>query len=125
MVLHVALRAPKGTRIHVDRRDVVPEVMDSAIRLSAMIAAGPGGFGDMLGDELTPRTSGSLVALYEHSVFTQGVVWAIDSFDQRPDRALSTAAYRRRSESPVTSAPPVQFLAPERVRGEMAAHGDG
>jgi glucose-6-phosphate isomerase len=31
---------------------------------------------------LTPRILGSLVALYEHSVFTQGVVWDIDSFDQ-------------------------------------------
>jgi glucose-6-phosphate isomerase len=31
---------------------------------------------------LTPRVLGSLIALYEHSVFTQGVVWDIDSFDQ-------------------------------------------
>ena len=29
-----------------------------------------------------PHTLGSLVALYEHCVFTQGVVWGIDSFDQ-------------------------------------------
>jgi glucose-6-phosphate isomerase len=36
----------------------------------------------VLATELTPRTLGSLVALYEHSVFTQGVVWGIDSFDQ-------------------------------------------
>jgi glucose-6-phosphate isomerase len=33
-------------------------------------------------DELTPQALGKLVALYEHSVFTQGVVWQIDSFDQ-------------------------------------------
>jgi glucose-6-phosphate isomerase len=33
-------------------------------------------------DELTPETLGKLVALYEHSVFTQGTVWGIDSFDQ-------------------------------------------
>jgi glucose-6-phosphate isomerase len=32
--------------------------------------------------QLTPETLGALVALYEHSVFTQGVVWRIDSFDQ-------------------------------------------
>ncbi len=32
--------------------------------------------------ELTPRRLGSLIALYEHKVFTQGVVWNIDSFDQ-------------------------------------------
>ncbi len=36
----------------------------------------------ILAEELTPRTLGSLVALYEHMVFTQGVVWEIDSFDQ-------------------------------------------
>ncbi|MHB1209176.1 MAG: glucose-6-phosphate isomerase [Acidimicrobiales bacterium] len=36
----------------------------------------------LLAEVLTPRLLGSLVALYEHSVFTQGVVWAIDSFDQ-------------------------------------------
>ncbi len=36
----------------------------------------------MLMDELTPAALGKLVALYEHSVFTQGVVWQIDSFDQ-------------------------------------------
>ncbi len=36
----------------------------------------------ILSEELTPRTLGSLVALYEHSVFTQGTIWGIDSFDQ-------------------------------------------
>ncbi|MEO8882857.1 MAG: hypothetical protein ABI377_05505 [Devosia sp.] len=36
----------------------------------------------LLAERLTPQTLGSLVALYEHSVFTQGVIWNIDSFDQ-------------------------------------------
>ncbi len=36
----------------------------------------------LLLDRLTPAALGTLVALYEHSVFTQGVVWGIDSFDQ-------------------------------------------
>jgi glucose-6-phosphate isomerase len=36
----------------------------------------------ILADRLTPHTLGLLVALYEHSVFTQGVIWNIDSFDQ-------------------------------------------
>ncbi len=31
---------------------------------------------------LTPEALGKLVALYEHSVFTQGTIWGIDSFDQ-------------------------------------------
>jgi len=36
----------------------------------------------ILADRLTPEMLGKLVALYEHSVFTQGAVWNIDSFDQ-------------------------------------------
>ena len=36
----------------------------------------------ILVEELTPHALGSLVALYEHLVFTQGVVWQVDSFDQ-------------------------------------------
>jgi glucose-6-phosphate isomerase len=36
----------------------------------------------LLAEVLTPRLLGSLVALYEHSVFTQGAIWNIDSFDQ-------------------------------------------
>jgi glucose-6-phosphate isomerase len=33
-------------------------------------------------DELTPESLGKLVALYEHTVFTEGAIWSIDSFDQ-------------------------------------------
>ena len=36
----------------------------------------------ILAERLDPETLGKLVALYEHSVFTQGVIWSIDSFDQ-------------------------------------------
>jgi len=36
----------------------------------------------ILAERLTPHTLGTLVALYEHSVFTQGTIWGIDSFDQ-------------------------------------------
>jgi glucose-6-phosphate isomerase len=36
----------------------------------------------LLARRLTPRLLGTLVALYEHSVFTQGTIWDIDSFDQ-------------------------------------------
>jgi glucose-6-phosphate isomerase len=36
----------------------------------------------IMAQELTPNTLGKLVALYEHSVFTQGAIWNIDSFDQ-------------------------------------------
>jgi glucose-6-phosphate isomerase len=36
----------------------------------------------ILAERLTPHTLGALIALYEHSVFTQGAIWGIDSFDQ-------------------------------------------
>jgi glucose-6-phosphate isomerase len=36
----------------------------------------------ILAERLTPATLGALIALYEHSVFTQGAIWEIDSFDQ-------------------------------------------
>ena len=36
----------------------------------------------ILAEQLTPHMLGALVALYEHSVFTQGTIWGIDSFDQ-------------------------------------------
>jgi glucose-6-phosphate isomerase len=36
----------------------------------------------ILAERLTPYALGTLVALYEHAVFTQGVIWEIDSFDQ-------------------------------------------
>ena len=59
----------------------------------------------LLAEILTPRLLGSLVALYEHSVFTQGVIWDIDSFDQwgvELGKVLA-AADRPRAESPPTS----------------------
>jgi glucose-6-phosphate isomerase len=36
----------------------------------------------ILAERLTPETLGKLVALYEHSIFTQGVIWNINPFDQ-------------------------------------------
>jgi glucose-6-phosphate isomerase len=36
----------------------------------------------ILADQLTPRVLGSLIALYEHKIFVQGVIWNINSFDQ-------------------------------------------
>lgn len=36
----------------------------------------------ILVDQITPKTLGSLIALYEHKIFTQGVIWQINSFDQ-------------------------------------------
>ena len=36
----------------------------------------------ILFEKLTPKTLGSLIAMYEHKVFVQGVIWRVNSFDQ-------------------------------------------
>jgi glucose-6-phosphate isomerase len=58
----------------------------------------------LLADRLTPRVLGQLVALYEHSVFTQSVVWDINAFDQwgvELGKALATRiAYELRADAP-------------------------
>ncbi len=59
------------------RRDGGPE-----IAIAHRVMAGNRPSNVLLADVLTPRLLGSLVALYEHAVFTQGVIWGIDSFDQ-------------------------------------------
>ncbi len=61
----------------------------------------------MLLDRLTPRSLGSLIALYEHNVFTQGTVWNIDSFDQWGVELGKVLANRiiPELEAPLASAP--------------------
>ena len=61
-------------------RGVRPVVTAGGNRSS--VSSSPGAITTNLADLLTPATLGALIALYEHSVFTQGVVWDIDSFDQ-------------------------------------------
>jgi glucose-6-phosphate isomerase len=65
-------RTPEEVRAEGTPTEVVPHRVMEGNRPSNVI----------LVDRLTPRSLGSLVALYEHSVFTQGAVWGINSFDQ-------------------------------------------
>jgi glucose-6-phosphate isomerase len=76
----------------------------------------------ILATQLTPAVLGALVALYEHSVFTQGVIWDIDSFDQwgvewaRCSRSGSSASWKTRSpscRSRTTARPATSFDAAE------------
>ena len=70
----------------------------------------------LLAEILTPRLLGTLVALYEHSVFTQGTIWDIDSFDQwgvELGKVLAVADHprareRRASRSWHTTRPPTR-----------------
>ncbi|MFL6712436.1 MAG: glucose-6-phosphate isomerase [Sulfurifustis sp.] len=52
----------------------------------------------LLAERLTPQTLGALIALYEHSVFTQGTIWNIDSFDQWGVELGKALAQRTMSE---------------------------
>jgi glucose-6-phosphate isomerase len=65
-------KTPEQVRAEGSPEDVVPHRVMEGNRPSNTILA----------ERLDPHTLGALVALYEHSVFTQGAVWGIDSFDQ-------------------------------------------
>ncbi len=60
----------------------------------------------ILAERLTPATLGALVALYEHSVFTQGTIWQIDSFDQWGVELGKALAQRIVPELTAAGAPP-------------------
>jgi glucose-6-phosphate isomerase len=62
----------------------------------------------LLAERLNPRTLGSLVALYEHSVFTQGVIWNIDSFDQWGVELGKALAEKTAPELETSQAPNLQ-----------------
>ena len=59
----------------------------------------------ILAERLTPRTLGALVALYEHSVFVQGSIWNIDSFDQWGVELGKALAKRTAAEISSTNEP--------------------
>jgi glucose-6-phosphate isomerase len=65
-------KTPEEVRAEGTAEKLVPHRVFEGNRPSNTILAG----------ELTPQVLGKLVALYEHCVFTQGVIWNIDSFDQ-------------------------------------------
>ena len=65
-------KTPDEVRAEGTAEEVVPHRVMEGNRPSNTILA----------ERLTPEALGTLVALYEHSVFTQGAVWGIDSFDQ-------------------------------------------
>ena len=65
-------RTPEQVKAEGTAEELVPHRVFEGNRPSNVILA----------ERLTPATLGALVALYEHSVFTQGTIWGIDSFDQ-------------------------------------------
>jgi glucose-6-phosphate isomerase len=61
----------------------------------------------LLAERLTPETLGALIALYEHSVFTQGAIWNVDSFDQWGVELGKVLAQRTMSELASADEPPL------------------
>jgi glucose-6-phosphate isomerase len=70
----------------------------------------------LLFERLDPATLGQLIALYEHKVFVQGVIWDVNSFDQ------FGVELGKRSASKLTSANVAPASDPEIIAGALAAH---
>ena len=98
-------KTPEQVKAEGTPENVVPHRVMEGNRPSSVILA----------EQLSPRVLGSLVALYEHSVFTQGAIWGIDSFDQwgvELGKALAVKIIPElqapRSRSSSTTAPPTR-----------------
>jgi glucose-6-phosphate isomerase len=81
----------------------------------------------IMAERLTPETLGSLVALYEHSVFTQGTVWGINSFDQWGVELGKVLARRVASELVTPEEPELRHDSSTNalIRRYREARGDG
>ncbi|KZT56295.1 Phosphoglucose isomerase [Calocera cornea HHB12733] len=64
------------------RADLGPAASKNEALVKAKVFEGNRPTNSIMFQKLTPATLGSLIALYEHKIFTQGVVWGINSFDQ-------------------------------------------
>ena len=67
-------------RIELQGSGLTPEQIDALVPHKVFPGNRP--TNTLLFDELDPRTLGMLIALYEHKIFVQGVIWGINSFDQ-------------------------------------------
>jgi glucose-6-phosphate isomerase len=90
-------KTPEEVRTEGTPEEVVPHRVMEGNRPSNTILA----------ERLDPQTLGALVALYEHSVFTQGAVWGIDSFDQWGVELGKTLAKRIIPELQAPDEPPL------------------
>ncbi|HYD34157.1 MAG TPA: glucose-6-phosphate isomerase [Methylophilaceae bacterium] len=68
------------TKIELEAQGVSGDAL--RVQLPHRVFAGNRPTTSLLFDRLTPRTLGKLIALYEHKIFVQGIIWCINSFDQ-------------------------------------------
>jgi glucose-6-phosphate isomerase len=73
-------RTPQETRAELVTEGIIGDRLE--LLTAAKSFEGNRPTNSLLYRQLTPRTLGSLIALYEHKIFTQGVVWGVNSFDQ-------------------------------------------
>ena len=73
-------RTPEEARAELEGQGLEGDELD--LLTAAKTFEGNKPTNSFLYPELTPKTLGALIALYEHKIFTQGVVWNINSFDQ-------------------------------------------
>ncbi len=73
-------KTKEQVRIELESSGLSGEELESLIPAKTFEGNRPSN--SFLFKELTPETLGSLIALYEHKIFTQGVIWNINSFDQ-------------------------------------------
>ncbi|HSQ25776.1 MAG TPA: glucose-6-phosphate isomerase [Anaerolineales bacterium] len=73
-------KTPSGARAELSAQGFTGELLETLV--SAKTFPGNRPTNSFIYPRLTPRILGSLIALYEHKIFTQGVIWQINSFDQ-------------------------------------------
>ncbi|HOP15868.1 MAG TPA: glucose-6-phosphate isomerase [Gammaproteobacteria bacterium] len=73
-------RTEAEARSELEAGRIAPEVIDRLVPHRTFPGNRPSNM--LLVEQVTPQVLGALVALYEHKVFVQGVVWGVDSFDQ-------------------------------------------
>ena len=73
-------KTEEEVRSELNAQEVSPEKMDALVPFK--VFAGNKPTTTLLLDKLTPKSLGSLIALYEHKIFVQGLVWNIFSYDQ-------------------------------------------
>ena len=73
-------KTPDEVRAELTNSKLSPDALEILVRQK--VFAGNRPTNSILFKKLTPRTLGMLIAMYEHKIFTQGVIWNINSFDQ-------------------------------------------
>lgn len=73
-------KTPEEARAELEAQGLPADKIDALVPHKTFSGNRPTNM--ILMDEVNPRNMGSLIAMYEHKVFTQGVIWGINSFDQ-------------------------------------------